>query len=282
MSQMDLRIRKAYDIIKLQYREKLPLEQLAQEVGLSPFYFQRLFKKEMQETPAECVNRIRLERAAHLMVIDAKLSMTDIAYDCGFSSLSAFSRSFLKRFGQTPIELSKSLKKVNTVSDSEPESSELIINNPELVYFPGCWIVYAHTSVYWSHLLDTFDSLKAFCEMEGIKGQTGRMFGVFTHIHLAFHGPKEQLNYYAGVEVSKKPASKHDHRSFWIPAGKYARFSTNTSYHELFPLMVKFKADWMDKKNLLIRDLFCFEQITDSNKKGDHPCLQRATYAPVK
>lgn len=279
---MDLRIRKAYDIIKRRYREKLLLEQLAKEVDLSAFYFQRLFKKEMKETPAECVNRIRLERAAHLMVIDSTLSMTDIAYDCGFSSLSAFSRTFYKRFGETPIAMSKSMRQVNFDAKADSASSDLIIQNPALVYFPGCWIVYAHTSVFWDNLLNTFDSLKAFCEMEEIKGQTGRMFGVFTHIHLAFHGPKDQLNYYAGVEVAQKPDIKHHHRCFWIPEGKYGRFSTNTSYYDLFPLMVKFKADWMDKKALHIRDTFAVEQIAESNKRKDHPCLQRMVYTAVK
>lgn len=279
---MDLRIKKAYDIIKLRFREKLLLDLLAQEVGLSPFYFHRLFKKEMNETPTECISRIRLERAAHLMVIDSRLSMTDIAYDCGFSSPSDFSRAFFKKFGETPLELSRSIQKVNLNEKTGSSSSDLVIRDPNLVYFPGCWIVYAHTSVYRDNLLDLFHSLQSFCALEGIADQTGRMFGVFTHIHLAFHGPKDQLNYYAGVEVFQKPDKTHHHRCFWIPEGKYARFATNTTYHDLFPLKVKFKTEWMDKKGLMIRDTFAFEEIAESNRSGDHPCFERVTYTPVR
>jgi AraC-like DNA-binding protein/DNA gyrase inhibitor GyrI len=255
---------------------------LAGEVGLSAYYFQRLFKKEMGESPLERLTRIRLDRATHLMVIDPALSMTNIAYDCGFSSLSAFSRSFSKRYGKSPIEYSRSIRQISIPSRGSSGSGELIIRDPDIVFFPGCWIIYSHTSVFRSNLLDTFHSLIAFCHLEEIPGRTGRMFGIFTHIHQAFHGPKDQLNYYAGVEVSQKPDPKHHHRLFWIPEGKYACFSTDSSYHDLFALKVKFKTEWIDKKSLRIRDIFAFEHISECNKSSDHPRLQRIVYTPVR
>ncbi len=278
---MDKRIVIAYDIIKKRYQEKLLLETIAQEVGLSPFYFQRLFKKEMKESPTECINRIRLERAMHLMAIDYSLSITDIAYDCGFSSPAVFTRSFVKRFSKTPKEYSNAFRLARNPRPLKPEVSELIIEDKEIVYFPGCWLFYAHTNILWSNLMETFHSVKAFSELEQLKGRTDKLFGLFTHIHLAFHGDREQLNYYAGVKLSSRPPKKFEHRIFWIPEGKYACFTTDTSYEKMFALKVRFKAEFMDKQGLQIRDPFAFEHIFESNTSKDYPCFKRRIYTPV-
>lgn len=278
---MDPRIKKAYDTIKNRYTESISLAMLAREADLSPYYFQRLFKAEMQESPNECLNRIRLERASHLIVIAPQYSMTEIAYNCGFSSLSSFSRSFLKRFGKSPLDFSRVYQEVRSDQLSPATKDRLVIETPEVVYYPGCWVIYAHTSVFRHQLLNIFHSVRAFSELEGLPCETGEMIGIFTHIHLAFHGDKDQLNYYAGISVNKKPPAKYLNRAFQVPAGRYVCFSTNTSYFDLFSLGVTFKSDWMDPRALQIRDVFSFEIISDKAKNSDHPQLQRRMYVPI-
>lgn len=278
---MDLRVKKAFEIIKNRYREELSLELLAEEVGLSSFYFHRLFKQTLDETPFECLNRIRLRRASHLIAINQNLSITEIAYDCGFSSLAAFSRSFQKYYGQSPTEYSVSFSH-DPSTGTQIKNAGLTVENPEIVYYPGCWIMYSHTSVFRSDLLDTFSSVKAFCDLQDIPNMTVIKLGVYNHIHLAFNGKSNQLNYYAGIKAAKKPDAIYSDRLFRIPKGKYACFYTHTAYDDLLPLFRKVKSKWLDAKSIKLKDVFAFEHLLECNRKEDYPHIKRKIYIPIQ
>jgi AraC family transcriptional regulator len=67
----------------------------------SPAYFARNFKLAIGESPHAYVIRKRLERACHLMVTSAA-SLSDIAFNAGFSDQSHLCRLFRAAFGQSP------------------------------------------------------------------------------------------------------------------------------------------------------------------------------------
>jgi AraC family transcriptional regulator len=81
--------------------EDLSLQTLAQVAGFSPFHFHRIFKSLTDETVNEMVTRFRLERAAVLLRASPRLTLTAAAFECGFQSVSVFSRTFKKYFGLT-------------------------------------------------------------------------------------------------------------------------------------------------------------------------------------
>ena len=95
--------------------DDLSLDTLARIAGFSPFHFHRLFKSLTQETVNDIVVRFRLERAAALLRATPQRPITEIAFDCGFQSVSVFSRTFKKQYGlsprqwdgQTPLKNSK-------------------------------------------------------------------------------------------------------------------------------------------------------------------------------
>ncbi len=101
--------------------EKMILDDLAKTAGFSAFHFHRLFSALMTETPQQFLNRLRLERAANMLVKYSGYSVTQIAMKCGFSSSSAFARSFKSHFGISAIEYRK--------SESRPETPEVSTNN---------------------------------------------------------------------------------------------------------------------------------------------------------
>jgi len=81
--------------------EKMVLYDLARNAGFSAFHFHRLFSALIGETPQHFLNRIRLERAANMLAKYSGYSITQIALNCGFSSSSAFARSFKNHFGMS-------------------------------------------------------------------------------------------------------------------------------------------------------------------------------------
>ena len=81
--------------------EPIDLDTVAQEAGLSPFHFLRLFAKVLGVTPHQYLVRSRLRHAARLLADDAR-SITDIAFDVGFGDLSNFVRTFHRAAGVSP------------------------------------------------------------------------------------------------------------------------------------------------------------------------------------
>jgi AraC family transcriptional regulator len=85
------------------FDEDISLDQLARQVRFSPFHLHRLFAETMGETPKQLTMRLRLSRAAVMLLI-SKDSVLDIALSCGFQSHEVFSRAFRRRFGMTPSD----------------------------------------------------------------------------------------------------------------------------------------------------------------------------------
>lgn len=95
------------------YMYDISLDSLASLAGYSKYHFSRTFKKESSSTFIELVNRRRI-KAASVMLLEANLSITDIAMQSGFSSLTTFNRVFKKIKGCTPSEFKKMYKMSNT------------------------------------------------------------------------------------------------------------------------------------------------------------------------
>ena len=89
--------------------EPIDLESTAAEVGLSAFHFLRLFARVLGVTPHQYVVRSRLRHAARLLADDAR-SITDIAFDVGFSDLSNFVRTFHRAAGVSPRSFRRAAK----------------------------------------------------------------------------------------------------------------------------------------------------------------------------
>lgn len=92
------RLNTVLNYIREHLTNDLSLSTLAGVAGFSPFHFHRVFKALTEETVNDCVTRLRLERAAALLRA-SKISITQAALECGFESVSHFSRAFKKQYG---------------------------------------------------------------------------------------------------------------------------------------------------------------------------------------
>lgn len=103
------RLEALYSYIQENLSETITSESAAQAAGFSQFHFHRLFKSLTGESLWNCIKRIRLENSAKLLNAGrGKMSITDVALACGFSSSSVFSRAFKAHFSLTPSQWQKS------------------------------------------------------------------------------------------------------------------------------------------------------------------------------
>jgi len=80
----------------------IALDDSAEQAGISPFHFLRLFSEVLGVTPHQYLVRSRLRHAARRLADDDS-PITDIAYDVGFSDLSNFVRTFHRAAGASPM-----------------------------------------------------------------------------------------------------------------------------------------------------------------------------------
>jgi AraC family transcriptional regulator len=83
------------------YSERVTLARLANEVGMSRYHFLRQFQRVVGVTPHRYLTLVRY-RAAARGLRDSRLSVQQVALECGFNDLSEFTRGFSRLFGSPP------------------------------------------------------------------------------------------------------------------------------------------------------------------------------------
>ncbi len=91
------------DWIMQNLSEDLSIERLAGRANMSPRNFTRLFKKELEETPAKFIERLRL-RHARILLENRTSALKEVAEQCGFKSEEQMRRSFQRELCVTPQE----------------------------------------------------------------------------------------------------------------------------------------------------------------------------------
>lgn len=90
-----------------QLEKGLPsVNQLAEQLNLSPRYLSDLLKQESGKTALEHIHLFLISEAKNLLVIDNK-NVSEIAYSLGFDNISYFSRLFKKEVGLSPMQFKK-------------------------------------------------------------------------------------------------------------------------------------------------------------------------------
>lgn len=107
------KIMPALHFIDLHYNDQITLEALSAEANINPSYFCRVFKKATDATFTEYLNFVRVLKSEQLLTDSAK-SISDIALDVGFSSVSYFNRIFKRIKGISPT----AYKKIKFTSDT--------------------------------------------------------------------------------------------------------------------------------------------------------------------
>ena len=96
-------IYKAVEYVAKNFREKVTLEEMAYNLGVSKYVLSRLFSKTFHCNFSTYVNGVRLNYAVS-MLEGTNESITNICYECGFESQRTFNRVFKERYRVTPRE----------------------------------------------------------------------------------------------------------------------------------------------------------------------------------
>lgn len=95
------RLRLARDRMDREYAQPLDVPALARTAMMSPAHFSRRFREAYSETPYSYLMTRRIERAKALLR-RGDLSVTEVCFAVGCSSLGSFSAKFTELVGEAP------------------------------------------------------------------------------------------------------------------------------------------------------------------------------------
>lgn len=102
------RLNEVFMYVENHYTEGITLEDIAEVVGFSPYYFSRFFKKNTGQTFMQFLTDYRINQAKYILSHE-KIPMIEVAEKAGFSSVKTFHHVFKEQVGLPPLKYQKSI-----------------------------------------------------------------------------------------------------------------------------------------------------------------------------
>ncbi|PCJ94512.1 MAG: hypothetical protein COA50_12180 [Flavobacteriaceae bacterium] len=224
--------------------EKIKLEVIAKQAGLSKFHFHRLFVKEQNCTPLAYLEDLRLKHAIHLMKIYPNMALMEVAYESGFSSPATFNRSFKKHQAIAPSEYRKK-HSFSRISRSKSGNKRINIQ-----YLSSKKIAVQKVGLTMPELNHSYQTLINSKE-DGVITTIG------FYLDVPMHVPLNECRYYIGVE---EKTSASTNQFLTIPAGYYTAVQIKGDFNLLKERLTQHKNE-IESCGYVIDSLIGYEKI---------------------
>ena len=236
------RINKVVDYIEANLHKTLNLETLAEVANFSPYHFHRIFSVFTGETLNGFVKRLRVEKAACLLINNPESTVSDIAYYCGYNSTSVFCRTFkayfkisaqdyrnkmLDHFSKNGQSESKNDKQDNFSSDYirivelNENWKKIMKTNIEVKEMPALDLIYCRHVGQFDQIGKAYEKLYKWAMPRGLIKFPG------THTVTVYHDdPKvteiDKVRQSACITIDKDVKPEGEFGKLNVPAGKFA------------------------------------------------------------
>ncbi len=96
-------VNEAKKYLEKHYQQPVKLEDIAKNLGVSPFYISRIFSRESNFSLFEYLNGVRMRKARELLR-EGRYIVADIAHMTGFDDSNYFSKVYKRYYGHTPSQ----------------------------------------------------------------------------------------------------------------------------------------------------------------------------------
>jgi AraC-like DNA-binding protein len=100
------RMNQVFDFVLNNYTRDIRISEVAKIVNMAENSFSRYFSQRTRKTFSTFLTEIRLNHASKLL-LENKMSVAEICFECGFNNLSNFNRQFLKQYKMNPLAYRK-------------------------------------------------------------------------------------------------------------------------------------------------------------------------------
>jgi AraC family transcriptional regulator len=257
-------VRRAVEEIVAGLDGAIELTQLAQLALMSPFHFHRVFRGMVGETPLELARRLRLERAAWRLVGGS--AVTEVAFEAGYETHEAFTRSFRSRYGCSPTEFRQRHQAWGrggaAPSCERPPQIELPARCG-VHFLGGAFSPFINREAVMDVQIEKHEAQRvaavrhvgpysqisqAFARLGQLAGALlgspgARMVGIYHDDPESV--PPAELRADAGVVVAAGVPLPDGLVEVWLPAGRYAHAVHRGSYEKLGDAWARFMGQWL-------------------------------------
>ena len=269
--------------------DRLPLNDLAALACFSPYHFHRIFTGMVGESVKEYVRRLRLERAAGRLRAGSK-SVVEIAFEAGYESHEAFSRSFKVVFGTSPTQFRRTRQEQIASASGLHFRPGITVRrfravrggksmNVEIQQLRPMRVAYLRHIGPYNAVGSTWDRLLTMMGKDGYLGGSPMMLGI-CHDDPEVT-PPSRIRYDACIEVDDrfKPAEGIQVQD--VAGGEYARTTHTGPYNNLGKTYMEFLGHWLPRSGRELRDAPCFEVYLNDPQSTPPEELLTDIYAPL-
>lgn len=273
--------------------DTLELQELAGRACFSPYHFHRVFKGMVGESVKEHIRRLRLERAASQLKLGT-VPVTRIAFDAGYESHEAFSRSFRAAFGVSPSQFRSSKK--NRITTAAPSGlhyrvgqavSDFKTTQPggksmqvKIEHKDPIRVAFMRHVGPYGEVGATWDKLLPWLGKEGLLGGDSLFIGI-CHDDPEVT-PQDKIRYDACVSVDGSFVPEGDFGVQVIPGGDYAVTTHFGPYQKLGDTYTKLLGQWLPRSGRGLRSAPCFEVYLNDPQSTEPEDLITDIYAPLE
>ena len=279
------RINEILSVIHRDITADLHAKTLAKMAAYSEHYLHRLFKQVVGQSLHQYIRRVRLEAAANQLIFSPQLNVLEVAQNCGFQSLSSFSRAFRETYGMPPAKWrsgTRYQKQRHYLSNPEISLAyqrlELLkLPTPEIVNLPPCEVAYIRHTGYGRSIRYSWQMLRAWAESEN------RSLDLQIGLHHSNPAlvPLEQCHYVACLGIDKPVIRRGRINSVTIPGGIHAAFSVEGKFGELLPRISKIWEEWLPQSGYVARTTPAFARYNKNQFLADDDCFRLVFYLPI-
>jgi len=259
------RIGKAISFIESNLGEPINLDLIADHCHFSPFHFHRIFRGAMNETLNHYVGRRKLEKAINMLAFKKEMSITTIAFDCGFSSSANFAKAVKKYFGYSPSEIRLPKHHQLSISIGDiaqrygknfdpnelyPKQGETTLKNKSLINVEVKHFAQKRLCKLASQggyepesLFKTWDILIHWGECQGIiKESQCRLAWCYDNPAVT---PVQKCRYDASIEIAQNTKVAEPFSTINLPEGQYAVIYVKGSAEDVNQAQMLLFSDWL-------------------------------------
>lgn len=278
------RILKVLDYIWNNLDQPLDNNRLAEIAHFSPYHFHRIYREMMQETVANCIRRLRLHRAAYLLLSSTQ-SVADIAKSCGYGSAEAFIRAFERHHSMSPGKYRESAAHTNHI-----EKQALLTPDNQKEYhamydvsFKTIENITAGAIKHLGHYMDigqAFDKLDTVAATHDLLSEDTYFFGVYYDDPES--KPAEELESHACMNIAPEQAKAANLELINVQGGKYAVMRFVGPYAQLETAYQWFYGKWLPDSGYEMDDKPFFENYLNDPRDTPPNELITEIHLPIK
>jgi AraC family transcriptional regulator len=299
-----LYIRKVVEYIQMNLSEDLSLKKMSEIANYSPFHFQRIFKHNVGESPKQYIIRLRLERIAHYLRVFPNISISELADNSGFASLSTFSRAFKNYFGVSAAGyrlISNEEYRKFCKTDSK-KSKVLKINTPDLRYrdfsmdeimewknkvaisvkkVKGFKVIYLSTCLNDADAISlAYRKLSNWANPRGLITSETRFVGML--LDFPFITSLEKCRYWAGITFPEHLKLPSEASIATIPDGIYGSYCMNGNLLATVKSFAYFNHGWIGDSGYSVKELIGYEVYSVNPARKPSETIDREILIPVR